>query len=84
MYHLARARTSETWTTIAASRIPTLLLLATRPEEARRANDRAATRFSASIPHAEVQFVDDATHSLITDAREGFGTLVVEWLDSLP
>jgi pimeloyl-ACP methyl ester carboxylesterase len=80
MYHLARARSSATWPAIAAARFPTLLLLATKPDEARRQNEEAAARFSAAIPHADVRFVIDATHSLITDLRERFGSIVVEWL----
>ena len=80
MYHLMRARSSATWPTIAAAAIPTLLLLATKPDDTRRQNEEAAARFSAAIPQADVRFVEDATHSLITDLRERFGSLVVEWL----
>jgi pimeloyl-ACP methyl ester carboxylesterase len=83
MYHLMRARSSDTWSSTAAARIPTLLLLATKPDEARRMNEEAAARFSAAIPQAEVRFVEDATHSLITDLRDRFGSLVVEWLRQL-
>ena len=35
LYHLAPSRQSETWPVIARHHIPTLLLLATSPEEAR-------------------------------------------------
>ena len=80
MYHLMRARSSDTWATTAAAGIPTLLLLATKPDDARRMNEEAAARFSAAIPLADVRFVDDATHSLITDLRNRFGTLVANWL----
>lgn len=83
MYHLMRARSSATWSTTAAAAIPTLLLLATRPDEARRTSEAAAARFSAAIPQADVRFLEDATHSLITDLRDGFGTLVVDWLRTI-
>lgn len=80
MYHLMRARSSATWATTAAAGIPTLLLLATKPDDARRMNEDAAARFQAALPQANVRFIDDATHSLITDLRDRFGTLVVDWL----
>lgn len=82
-YHLARAKQSETWPAIAAARIPTLLLLATEPEAARRVNEAGAARFSAAVPQAEVRWVPGATHSLVTDERERFGATVAEWLASL-
>jgi pimeloyl-ACP methyl ester carboxylesterase len=80
MYHLMRARSTETWPVTAAARIPTLLLLATKPEDTRRQNEEAAARFSAAIPHADVRFVQDASHSMVTDLRDRFGSTVVEWL----
>ena len=83
MYHLMRARSTSTWATTAAAGIPTLLLLATKPEEARRSNEEAAARFQAAIPQADIRFIEDATHSLVTDLRDRFGTLVVDWLATL-
>jgi pimeloyl-ACP methyl ester carboxylesterase len=83
MYHLARARSTEQWPAIAASGIPTLLLLATEPPDLRERNEAAASRFRAAIPQAEVRFVEGATHSLITDERERFGKTVADWLAAL-
>jgi pimeloyl-ACP methyl ester carboxylesterase len=83
MYHLARSRQSETWPVIASHAIPTLLLLATRPEEARVVNQAGADRFSSAMPQAEVRWVADATHSLVTDERERFGAAVADWLTRL-
>lgn len=80
LYHLARARQSATWPAIAAARIPTLLLLATRPDEAAAVNAAGAERFSAAVPEAEVRWVSGATHSLVTDERERFGATVAAWL----
>jgi pimeloyl-ACP methyl ester carboxylesterase len=83
LYHLARSRQSETWPVIARHDLPTLLLLATSPEEARAVNEEGAARFAAALPHAEIRWVPDATHSLITDERERFGATVADWLAEL-
>ena len=83
LYHLARSRQSETWPAIARHRIPTLLLLATSPEEARTVNEGGAAAFSRAVPHAEVRWVVGATHSLVTDERERFGATVAGWLAAL-
>lgn len=80
MYHLMRARQSERWPAIAAAAIPTLLLLATEPESIRSQNERAAARFTAAMPTADVRFLEGVTHSLVTDMREDFGRLVADWL----
>jgi pimeloyl-ACP methyl ester carboxylesterase len=82
-YHLARSRQSETWPAIAGSGIPTLLMLATTPGEARAVNESGAARFLAAVPQADVRWVAGATHSLITDERERFGAVVADWLHSL-
>jgi pimeloyl-ACP methyl ester carboxylesterase len=84
LYHLARSRQSQTWPDIARAGIPTLLLLATNPEEARVVNEGGAERFAAAIPRAEVRWVAGATHSLVTDERERFGAAVADWLAELP
>ena len=80
LYHLALSRQSETWPVIAAHHIPTLLLLATRPDDARAVNEQGAARFEVAVPQAEIRWVADATHSLITDERERFGATVADWL----
>jgi pimeloyl-ACP methyl ester carboxylesterase len=83
LYHLARSRQSETWPVIARHRIPTLLLLATSPEEARMVNVAGAADLSAAVPQTEVRWVTGATHSLVTDERERFGATVAGWLADL-
>jgi pimeloyl-ACP methyl ester carboxylesterase len=80
MYHLMRSLQSEQWPAIGDARIPTLLLLATRPDEIRTMNEAGAARFLAAVPHADVRFIEGATHSLITDMRERFGATVASWL----
>jgi pimeloyl-ACP methyl ester carboxylesterase len=81
-FHLARAKQSETWPLIARQRIPTLLLLATEPEQARQLNAGGAARFAAAMPEAEVRWVEGATHSLVTDERKRFGETLAHWLAS--
>lgn len=83
MYHLMRARSTATWAATAAVGTPTLLLLATRPAEARRLNEAAAVRFQAAIPQADVRMIEDASHSLIADLGERFGTIVADWLGTM-
>jgi pimeloyl-ACP methyl ester carboxylesterase len=80
LYHLARSRQSDTWSLIAAAEVPVLLLLATQPDEARALSEEGLTRFSAELPSADVQWVQGATHSMVTDERERFGHAVVGWL----
>jgi pimeloyl-ACP methyl ester carboxylesterase len=83
IYHLMRARQSEQWQAIADARIPTLLLLATKPDEIRTQNEAGAAQFREAIPHADIRFVEGATHSLITDLRGEFGVTVRDWLAPL-
>lgn len=79
-YHAMRARPSRTWPSIAASGVPTLLLLATVPGEARADNERDSPVFVAEVPQAEVVLVDGASHSMLNDLRADFGALIVDWL----
>ncbi len=54
-----------------------------RARPARAMNEQGAAAFSAVLPHAEVRWVEDATHSLVTDERERFGGTVADWLATL-
>lgn len=83
MYHLLRARQSDQWAALAAAGTPTLLLLATTPDELRLTNETAAVRFSAAVPQADVRLIEGASHSLITDIRDEFGRTVADWLATL-
>jgi pimeloyl-ACP methyl ester carboxylesterase len=80
MYHLMRSKQTEQWPAIADAGIPTLLLLATVPEDRKAENELGAEAFKAAIPHADVRFIEGATHSLITDLRDEFGETVREFL----
>ena len=46
-------------------------------------NEGAVARFRAALPNAEIDLVEGASHSMITDLRERFGTRVLEWLNRL-
>jgi pimeloyl-ACP methyl ester carboxylesterase len=83
-YQLGRARQTETWPALQEEQIPTLLLLATEPPAALEQNRRAAHAFRAVIHTAEVQLLEGATHSLVTDLRRTFGQLVLEFLQKRP
>ncbi len=83
MYWSVRSRPSEAWPTIASAGIPTLLLLATVPDEIRAANERDGPKFQAVIPNAEVGYVEGVNHSMITDMRADFGSLAAGWLARL-
>jgi len=83
MYHLMRARQSDHWPAVAAARIPTLLLLATKPDDIRAANATATARFCDAVPQADIRFIEGATHALITDLRDDFGRTVAEWLATI-
>ena len=80
MYHLMRARQSDQWSALAEARIPTLLLLATEPDDIRAMNQTAAERFHDAVPQADIRFIEGASHSLITDLRNRFGETIAEWL----
>ena len=82
LFHLGRARQTETWSALQADGTPTLLLLATEPETAREQNHRAGHAFAAVVHQADVRLVEGTTHSLITDLREEFGRTVADWLAS--
>ena len=81
---LAGLRVSEAWPRIAAAGIPVLALLATQPAELRAANAQAGERYRAAVPHADVRLVDDASHSMLTDAGPEVAAMVGEWLAGLP
>ena len=46
-------------------------------------NVAGAARFRNAVPHADIRFIESATHSLITDLRDDFGQTVREWLAAL-
>jgi pimeloyl-ACP methyl ester carboxylesterase len=81
---LARLRVSESWPRLAEAGIPVLALLATKPDDLRTVNAQAGERYRAAVPQAEIRLVDDASHSMLTDAGPEVARLVADWLARLP
>jgi pimeloyl-ACP methyl ester carboxylesterase len=81
---LAGLRVSGTWPRLAEAGIPVLVLLATKPDELRAANEQAGRAYAAAVPQAEIRHVEDASHSLLTDVGPEVARLVGDWLARLP
>jgi pimeloyl-ACP methyl ester carboxylesterase len=79
MQGIMEVRVTETWPTIAAARIPILLLLATEPEATRAQNERATPIFAERFPDAEIHSIENAGHDLIADAGPEVARLVRDW-----
>jgi pimeloyl-ACP methyl ester carboxylesterase len=79
LYELTHARASAAWPAIAAAEIPTLLLLATKPDDVRDANEKLVPRFAAAVPHAEI-LRPGCRHAVFADLGAKAGELVVDWL----
>jgi pimeloyl-ACP methyl ester carboxylesterase len=80
MWALASERVSDRWPVVAAARLPTLLLLATRDPWGAQ-NEEHVPRFEAALPHADIRRVEGAGHALTADLGPELGTLVADWLD---
>jgi pimeloyl-ACP methyl ester carboxylesterase len=83
-YGLGQTRASASWPALAASGVPVLLLLATEPPELAAVNRRAAAVYAAAVPQAEIELVEGATHSLLTDRGPEAAALLADWLRRLP
>jgi pimeloyl-ACP methyl ester carboxylesterase len=79
VYHAMRARPSERWPALAAATVPTLLVLATEPEEARESNERLLPRFLHAMPRAEV-VRPGCRHQVFADLGSHAGELTAAWL----
>jgi pimeloyl-ACP methyl ester carboxylesterase len=80
MWALADEPVSMRWPAVAAARIPTLLLLATKEPHAAQ-NRASLDAFRAAIPHADVRWVPEAGHSLLADGGPAVGEEVADWLE---
>jgi pimeloyl-ACP methyl ester carboxylesterase len=80
MWALANERVSDAWPAVAAAKVPTLLLLATRDPWGSQ-NDEHVPRFEAALPNAEIRRIEGAGHALTADLGPELGTLVADWLD---
>jgi pimeloyl-ACP methyl ester carboxylesterase len=70
---------SISWPTLAARRIPTLLLLATLPPHGDQ-NREHAPRFAAAVPHAEIRWLDGVSHSVLADVGPDLGDDMADWI----
>lgn len=79
LYEAMRGRPSEHWQFLGTARIPTLLVLATEPEEARATNERLLPRFLDAVPQAEV-VRPGCRHQVFADLGSRAGELTAAWL----
>ena len=70
-------RLSVHWPALAG--VPVLLLLATQPPHVDQ-NREHLPRFQVAVPHADVRWVDGASHGVIADAGPPLGDAIGEWL----
>jgi pimeloyl-ACP methyl ester carboxylesterase len=70
-------RLSTAWPGLAD--VPVLLLLATQPPHVEQ-NREHAPRFRAAVPHADVRWVDGASHGVIADAGAPLGDEIGAWI----
>ena len=70
-------RLSPMWTNLAD--VPVLLLLATKPPHVDQ-NREHLPKFQAAVPHADVRWVDGASHGVIADAGPRLGDEIAEWI----
>lgn len=71
-------RVSEFWPALAD--VPVLLFLATQEPHVHQNREHIA-RFEAAVPHADVRWVEGASHGLIADVGPPLGDEIAEWLD---
>jgi pimeloyl-ACP methyl ester carboxylesterase len=72
-------RVSPAWTVIAEHRIPTLLLLATEPPHGDQNREHIGS-FEEAMPHAEIRWVERATHGIVGTTGPGLGDELSNWL----
>ena len=70
-------RLSPRWPALAD--VPVLLLLATQPPHVDQ-NREHLPKFQAAVPHADVRWVDGASHGVIADAGPPLGDQIAAWM----
>jgi pimeloyl-ACP methyl ester carboxylesterase len=73
-------RLSSRWAALGG--VPVLLLLATTPPHVDQ-NREHLPRFQAAVPHADVRWVDGASHGVIADAGPKLGDEIGVWVEAL-
>jgi pimeloyl-ACP methyl ester carboxylesterase len=74
-------RLSFTWPRLAE--VPVLLLLATEPPHGDQ-NREHLPKFQAAVPHADIRWVEGATHGVIADVGPPLGDEIGAWVATLP
>jgi pimeloyl-ACP methyl ester carboxylesterase len=80
LYELTHGRASTAWPAITAAEIPTVLILATKPDDVRDANERLVLRFAEAVPHAEI-VRPGCRHAVFADLGAEAGEIVAERLN---
>ncbi|MGN6797969.1 MAG: alpha/beta fold hydrolase [Gaiellaceae bacterium] len=70
-------RLSPRWPALAD--VPVLLLLATQPPHVEQ-NREHLPKFQSAVPHADVRWVDGASHGVIADAGPPLGDRIADWI----
>ena len=70
-------RLSPRWPALATT--PVLLLLATQAPHVDQ-NREHLPKFQAAVPHADIRWVDGASHGVIADAGPPLGDQIADWI----
>jgi pimeloyl-ACP methyl ester carboxylesterase len=70
---------SVVWPVLAERALPTLLFLATEPPHVEQ-NRAHIARFETAVPHADVRWVDGASHGILADVGAPLGDEIATWL----
>ena len=70
-------RLSTVWPALAE--VPVLLLLATQPPHVDQ-NREHLPRFQSAVPHADVRWIDGASHGVIADVGPALGDQIGAWI----
>lgn len=83
VHGLAVEPVSSTWPSLAASRVPVLLLSADEPESVREVQVGARSRFASAVPQAEVRVVPGVRSDLVAGLGPALVPVVGDWLQSV-
>ncbi len=80
MAGLARSDVSSAWPALAS--VPVLLMLATGDPWGAQ-NRELVPRFETAVPHAEIRWLEGATHAIPADLGPALGDELADWLDAV-
>lgn len=82
-YGMVQGSLRPSWSSVAASGMPVLLVLAGRPADRLALNTSLAPGFLAAVPQAEVDLVPEWSHDVVADGGPAFAERVCAWLGSV-